>query len=241
MKKLAIPENYQPCDNEVRRYLNVWNGLDGYADQELALDKLFETLCPRNDNLQDVLLKCSVLNDFYSTHIFNIFKVAKHILSIENLDTRLVEGEYAVVDEIARCSGRIIFSFATKYCSHHFPKSYAIYDNYVAQTLQYFRDRDTFAKFRNEDLRQYKIFHNAILTFQKFYDINLDFTLKEMDKYLWQFGKRYFSTYPTTMTPELKAAVELKGVALDDLDEMQQESLLRDLREELALKNCKTN
>lgn len=59
-----------------------------YASQEAALDKLFFTFAPENTNIEDILLKVSTLNDFYSTNIFSVFPVAEHILSL-NIDERL--------------------------------------------------------------------------------------------------------------------------------------------------------
>ena len=61
--------------------------MENYVNQEKALNKLFFDLCRRNDNIEDILIKCSTLNDFYSTNIFDIHSVAKHILEL-NIDSR---------------------------------------------------------------------------------------------------------------------------------------------------------
>ncbi|UTW70364.1 hypothetical protein KHA80_07545 [Anaerobacillus sp. HL2] len=37
------------------------------------------------------------------------------------------------------------YSFATKYCSHHNPLDYPIYDSYVDEVLRHFRNRDGFS------------------------------------------------------------------------------------------------
>lgn len=58
--------------------------------------------------------------------IFNTYAVAKHILTIPNLDNRLKQGDISLVDEIKEVTmsdgkKRDFYSFATKYCSHHNP------------------------------------------------------------------------------------------------------------------------
>ena len=43
------------------------------------------------------------------------------------------------------------YSFATKYCSHHRPYDYAIYDSYVDKVLRHFRNVDGFSDFTDAD------------------------------------------------------------------------------------------
>ena len=85
----GIQASYIPSTEEVERYISIWNSLENYVNQEHALDKLFFELCPQNVCIEDILLKCSSLNDFYSTNIFSIYPVAKHIAEL-NIDDRLV-------------------------------------------------------------------------------------------------------------------------------------------------------
>ena len=91
-----------------------------------------------NDNLQNILIKCSVLNDFYSTNIFKIYPVVKHILSL-NVDKRLEANDVTLVDDIAKVTigdlEKNFYSFASKYCNHHKPLEYPIYDSYVERVL----------------------------------------------------------------------------------------------------------
>ena len=101
MRNQTIPQEYEPSPSEVEKYIRLWDSLDNYVNQEKALDKLFFSLCQKNNTIEDVLLKCSTLNDFYSTNIFDIHAVAKHILSIADFDKRLKNGDLTLVDEIA--------------------------------------------------------------------------------------------------------------------------------------------
>ena len=86
---------------------------------------------------------------------------------------------------------KYFYSFATKYCSHHYPEKYAIYDSYVDDVLKYFRNVDCFSEFANEDLRKYERFVEVLREFATFYGLE-DYSLKDLDRYLWQLGKDKF-------------------------------------------------
>ena len=167
-----LPQDYVPSVKDVEWFLNYWKGLPNYFDQERALDKLFFQLCPENKCIEDVLVKCSSLNDFYSTNIFDIHTVAQHILN-SNIDQRLKDGDFSLVRDIAQVevNGKEhnFYSFATKYCSHHQPEQFAIYDSYVEKVLVSLNAREHFANFKKEDLKDYNIYMNAIYGFQKKY------------------------------------------------------------------------
>ena len=179
-----------PCQAEVERYLSEWKTKPDYSAQEAALDKLFFNLAPGNASIEDILLKASTLNDFYSTNIFSIFPVAEHILSL-NIDERMKEGDPDLVDAIKGVNGRNHYSFATKYCSHHNPLEYPIYDSYVDKILRHFRDLDRFCAFATDDLKEYRKFKTVILAFREYYGLT-QYNLKEIDQYLWQLGKDYY-------------------------------------------------
>lgn len=182
-----------PCVEQVEQYLAQWDLLEDYHLQEDALDKLFFELCPENKEISDVLLKASALNDFYSTHLFKVFPMAKHIVALY-IDDRLRAGDVTLVKDIQKVSGRNNYSFATKYCSHHQPLAYPIYDSYVDRVLRYYRRRDNFSIFDDSDLKDYERFKTILMAFRSFYGLEA-FTLKEIDKYIWQLGKEYFSRY----------------------------------------------
>lgn len=183
-----------PSKDEVKKYLQKWDSLDNYVLQESSLDKLFLKTYPNNTDINDILIKASSLNDFYSTNIFSIFSVAKHILEL-NIDERLKAGDETLVNNIAKIiinnKNKNFYSFASKYCSHHYPTEYPIYDNYVEKVLLYFKKRDKFDDFTKEDLKNYKTFKKILITFKNFYKID-EYDLKEIDKYIWQLGKEYF-------------------------------------------------
>ena len=191
LKKRTVPF---PSSSEVDFWLKKWNSLEDYTIQEDAINDLFNGLYKSNKNLKSIMIKCSVLNDFYSTNIFKIYPVACHILEL-NIDDRLKTGDLTIVNEIANntISGKNknFYSFASKYCSHHDQDVYPIYDSYVDQMLRYFRNTDKFYKFRNDDLKNYVKFKDILLRFKDFYKLE-NYSLKDIDKYLWQAGKQYF-------------------------------------------------
>lgn len=191
-KQVAIPT---PSPEEVEKYLTLWDSLDNYTAQESSLKKLFTKTCPLNADLDDVLIKVCSLNDFYSTNILSPFAVAKHIVALD-IDKSLATDDLEIVNKIARVNmnaGKVrnFYSFATKYCSHHKPTVYPIFDSYVEKVLKHFRRFDKFAKFKNDDITDYAKYKNVLTQFSNYYNLR-QFNVKEIDKYLWQLGKKYF-------------------------------------------------
>lgn len=185
----------QPSQDELEKYLHIWDTLENYSLQESALEKLFLRTYPKNTNIDDVLIKVSALNDFYSTNIFSPFQVAKHIVRLD-IDDRLKEGDITLVNELAKVqmeNGTVknFYSFASKYCSHHNPLEFPIYDSYVDKVLRYYRGEDSFCEFKNDELRKYTKFKDILLQFKAFYNLD-SYTLKDIDKYLWLLGKEKF-------------------------------------------------
>jgi len=193
MKKIV-----NPSARQINKYLRKRDALNNYTLQEKSLNKLFLKLCPENRKIEDVLLEVSTLNDFYSTNIYDTYSVAENIIK-NNIDKPLTAGNLDIVNKIAKVSVKRktkrktinFYSFATKYCSHHRPKFYPIYDSYVDKMLWYYRQRDQFSDFNRESLKEYPIFIEAINQFKKFYRLN-KFKLRDIDNFLWMTGKEYF-------------------------------------------------
>lgn len=184
-----------PTAERVQNFLTLWDSLENYVLQEDSLNKLFFETYPLNEDIRDILIKASSLNDFYSTNIFSIFPVAKNILQLD-IDERLQSGDETLVNDVALVDyggGKVknFYSFATKYCSHHFPNEYPIYDSYVEKVLIYFKKKDKFSRFTSKDLRNYPKFKTVVEKFRSFYELD-QFSLKDIDRYIWQLGKEYF-------------------------------------------------
>lgn len=192
IKNIIIPK---PTPTEIESYLELWDSLENYVLQESSLNKLFSKTYPLNTNIDDVLIKVCALNDFYSTNIFSPFIVAKHIVSL-NIDDDLAKDNLEIVNKIGNVkmnSNKNInfYSFATKYCSHHKQTVYPIYDSYVEKILLFFYKTDHFYVFSRSDLRSYVKFRDILMKFREYYGLQ-QFNLKQIDKYLWQAGKKHF-------------------------------------------------
>lgn len=190
----ALP---RPTATLVNEFLDEWHQspkMEHYRFQERSIELLFNSLCPQNTDIEQILLKVSVLNDFYSTQIFGTYPVAKHILSIQT-DTRLAQGDHSLVDAMASVSingkARNFYSFASKYCSHHRPKDFAIFDFFVEKLLCEYQATDRFGAFSKRELRSYPTFIQAIKGFRTHYQLE-SFSLREIDIFLWLAGKRWF-------------------------------------------------
>ena len=183
-----------PSPALISAYLCRWEKLENYSLQDTSLGLLFNDLCPDNQKIEHILLKVSALNDFYSTNIFDTFSVAKHILH-QNIDNHLQNGNFEIVNMIAKVSikgkTKNFYSFASKYCSHHKPEFYPIYDSYVEKILLHFRKHDHFYAFEQSELKNYSQFMQIISEFQKHYGLE-EFSLRQIDKFLWLAGKEFF-------------------------------------------------
>lgn len=104
-----------------------------------------------------------------------------------DIDAQLKAGDVTLVSDIQRVVisnvERNFYSFATKYCSHHNPLDYPIYDSYVEKVLCHFRDRDKFTLFKTPDLKDYEKFKGTLIDFRSFYGLD-QYNLKEIDKYM---------------------------------------------------------
>lgn len=188
-----------PSKELVDKWLDNWDRTEGYPQQESALDKLFLRTFPNNSELDDILIKVCTLNDFYSTNIYKVIDVARIIKEIgidndlysETVKPKLID---ELNQKVFEQTGRHIYSFASKYFSHHRPKLYPIYDSYVDKMLRFYRDIDKKIVFNDDDLLSYSGFYDAINQFIVNYHLE-NYTVKEIDKTLWQMGKFHFPKY----------------------------------------------
>lgn len=203
----SLPDCYRPSRAEAEGYFRVWGSLPNYVAHEKALATLFRNDCSpfrANTDLSPVIIKVSALNDFYSTNIYRVYDVACKIVSIPDFDSRLQQGDLTLVrdfqtieftDSKGKRKSIINYSFATKYCSHHQPDKFPIYDSYVDHVLRSLRRiYPEMFKFRNDDLRDYEKYTANLDILRREFGLE-SLSYKELDRYLWQLGKRYFARY----------------------------------------------
>lgn len=115
------------------------------------------------------------------------------------IDLRLRRGDHLLVNELAQVKigekQKNFYSFASKYCSHHFPNIFPIYDSYVDRMLLHYARTDHFALFHKDDLKRYDRFVGIIRTFQSHYGVS-QFSLRQIDIFLWLAGKDSFPRFP---------------------------------------------
>ncbi len=174
--------------------------------------KLFNTF--NNDkNKSNVLIKVAALNKIYSTSIVNINPVVNHIIQISStqLNPKSKIEYIEFVDKISKinwtnnkgkCFERNNLSFASKYV--HFLSNFEIpiYDSYIWIVINGYLGQNTNKNISFINPKNYKEFYD---TFTKF---KIDFGLEnhsnyEIDKFLWQYGKKLISEIQTEMIIDL--------------------------------------
>lgn len=189
---LTIP---RPSCSEVDRYLRKWNTTVDLYQPESVLKQLFTEMYPTNISIDGIILKVAALNTIYNTYIYTVYPMAQHILSLD-IDNRLRAGDETLVNDVMQViydGGKKTdhYSFATKYCSFHNPNAFPIFDSYVEKIMLYYRDNEGFASFRNSELKHYPTFKRIVNDFRAHFGLER-YTVKQIDQYLWQFGKEYF-------------------------------------------------
>ncbi len=180
--------------------------LSDYHLQEQLLWEIFGKY-PKNTDYGQVYLKVAMLNTFYSTGIQDVASVARNIVdNITNADKLMKDGDLTVVHRIALVNhGKNgednwinHFSFATKYCSFHYPKRYPIYDDLVYRVLSKLRKSLTTMPFDQETFKDkqwsekkkakcgYALYKDIYNRFVKLYATNFnEKDYKTVDRYLW--------------------------------------------------------
>ena len=111
-----------------------------YIVQEKAILKVVDA-CP-GFTLEEIIAKASIINDLYSTSVFDILSVAKHVYSVSNTTGLLDKNGNAnpsAITAMAKVShgGKTIhhISFASKLASFFRPDLFPIYDSLVAEVF----------------------------------------------------------------------------------------------------------
>jgi len=180
-----------PTEHLVRTAIKEFDEENAVIEE--ALKDLFGQYSD-NKNHSHVLLKVVALNRLYSTNIFAVHNMAKHIYDhAEEIDSALVIGSPEIVDKIARLTIKAeehhFYSFATKYCSWHRTAAYPIWDSRVDRYLWRLQKRDHFApSFKaNADLWDYPKFRAVVISLRDRYGLG-SFTVKQIDKFLGLYG-----------------------------------------------------
>lgn len=167
-----------------------------YAAPDRVVSNAFRSY-PRNDDVDIVLLKVTLLDRLYGTNIPGLAplcQMAAHIRRTD-LDSQLGEGHTSAVGSIRsghgikRASGKEVdyFSFATKYCHWHRPDVYPMYDAYVLVALQNLKTPLALGGVSEERLRDFIYFRDLVDTCRSRLALDWD-GYKRLDQALWIFG-----------------------------------------------------
>lgn len=194
MKNNNIKDLPIPSENEVEKYLKLWNDNEVYNLSQKSLDNLFTTF-PLNNNLNEILVKVCTLDVIFGAGANRwFFEISKHILNYDfdnKLSNKIIDiNDFATIEVKGR--QRSFYSFASKYCSHHRPHEYPIYDSYVDAVLWFFMREELNNK--RTDLKNYNIFKDILIKFKNKYKLE-KYSTKEIDQYTWLLGKEYFKKY----------------------------------------------
>lgn len=202
-EKRNLVKEFLPIDKTTMQLFHeVWNTLTDYTQHEKSLNLLFKTF-PHNTNVDDVLLKCTVLNEFYSAGInsIDLNKIANKIVEL-NIDEHLQNGNWDIVVKIASClEGKKQLSFASKYCNWHNHNAFPIYDKHVVNVLCTFKGASfvqfkTFKEIReNTDIKsRYYKFGESLKSFAKNFNLfdDEELSFKLLDRFVWLLGKLCF-------------------------------------------------
>ncbi|MGD0645947.1 MAG: hypothetical protein ABSA75_13660 [Candidatus Bathyarchaeia archaeon] len=201
----SIQKKLQECVSEFEK-----EDLDYYN----AVQQTFHNY-PNNIDVVAVAIKFSVLNQLYSTVIFDKDRMISHIHNLaaeENLDSMLQKGDLEAINKIRFGHGiltqskneRDNYSFATKYCHFSNPKCYPVYDQYVFDALIDLLENN-YIKFQKEDLKKPQEFEGAISQVIKLMGFTDLKDYQKVDRALWIYGQYIDGELDVPGLPKVRA------------------------------------
>ena len=164
---------------------------DRYPFADLILKKEFKK---KNITLDQIYKKVVLLNSLYSTNIFATFNVSLKIYKIQNFINRVKQGDISLINEIRRhrISGqkKNFYSFATKYCHHHNPGAFPIYDSLVVKALLFFLNKEETKEYVWKKMKEYKYFKASMDDLAELWKLPKSYKYEKLDKFLWEYGKK---------------------------------------------------
>lgn len=178
-----------PTSELIEKYNDEWFKLNKYPEQEKILENLFSN--SDNSNFETILTKTIYLNEFYSTRLDNVIGMARHIEKL-NIDSRLKANDLTLLEDIANTPSEMnnAYSFASKYCCWHKPDVYPILDSYAKGVLYKMNKKYKFMPqfTRNVISYSYDFYCMIYEKFIQYFNLQ-NYTLKQIDRFLWLFGK----------------------------------------------------
>lgn len=189
-----------PTAELVNEYLHKYQNDEHYSYED-KIQKIIKECVYDKEKYETIILTVVVINQLYSTNIYKVYSIADHIYKnramihelIDNGDSRAIE-RIAVGHDIVSSKNKKelnFYSFASKYCNYLKPDDFPIYDSYIENMLCFYNKKESFGKFKREDLRNYERFRDTIKQFKEYFKLDA-FSLRDIDKFLWLYGKASF-------------------------------------------------
>jgi len=170
---------------------------DNYGKEDDLITDAFRRF-PNNTDLTIVAMKIGLIDITNSTNIsrykskISVVELADCIVKIKDIDKRIKDGDPEVVNEIARCNGKInLFSFASKYCCYHNKNVYEKDDYSILDTIlrdylpRYFDDVTSRQIEKWQKSFDYKKYNDYITTKLDELGITLDYKKRKFDHFVW--------------------------------------------------------
>lgn len=195
----------QPC-SMIDGQIAAFNKDEETALAESTIHELIATY-PDNHTVQHVLVKVIAINSLYHARVLDVDlqPLAIHITKLD-LDEKLKAGNPKAVDLIWKSEGtrRHYFSFATKFCSWHNEGAYAMYDRYMWAALVAYKAKKQQFTFKTGECSDYAGFLGVVKRFQESCGLG-DYSLKDIDKFLWLVGGRIIADREAAAPVDTKA------------------------------------
>lgn len=209
--EIVIPERKQPQSKKEYRDVTddvitneameeaeaLVQGTDNYGPENELITRCLQKF-PDNTDPDVVAMKVGLIDITNSTHLsqhkskISMVELANIIASIPDIDARIAAGDPEVVNEIARCNGKInLFSFASKYCCYHnrnlYGKDdYSILDTVLKEYLPRYFDDVTKGQIQKwQDSFNYKAYNDYITRKLDEYGITVEHRKRKFDHFVW--------------------------------------------------------
>jgi len=189
--------SWTPNLDEMSQVLHQFDNAPEYShyhDEKKAIDLAIKTW-PKNNNVSQVIIKCALINGFYSTGLKekDLSSIAHRIVKSQEFQSRFSSGVVCKLTTFTRKAATTnSYSFASKYCNFHYPEDFPIYDSFVFNAIKYLRTNDKNSKLKiNKNHENYPDFAEYV---KQVRDIHLgkEVKLTDLDHYLWIRGKEIY-------------------------------------------------
>jgi hypothetical protein len=166
-------------------------------------------------DMQSCLIKVGLLDRFFSTNVYSVPKMAKHISKI--LTRRPAPAGIALVEEIsqfAHARGRIRrqVSFAAKFCHLFVDPDIPLYDSRAVSALAQLAKKQSVPM-----ATPYSTFHSTFFSVRN--GLTFDISVRELDHFLWIAGSYVLwrNNGKAPIASELRALFGKSRLELDKL------------------------